>query len=129
MDYLAVLRRDPCSYCGGPAGAADHIVARSCGGEDGWENRTGTCASCNSRKGARPLLLALLGNLPFAPSPPPPSPETATGDVFDRILVDATPEEEEAFWVSFLQFFCPEIETVEDARIFCEAFTEAYAAT
>jgi predicted nucleic acid-binding Zn ribbon protein len=59
-DYAALLRRDPCSYCGGAGGGIDHIVARAREGADGWENLTGTCGRCNSSKCDRPLLEHLL---------------------------------------------------------------------
>jgi hypothetical protein len=60
LDYTELLRRDPCSYCGGPAGHADHIDPVSKGGPSTWDNLTAACKSCNSRKKAKPLLLALL---------------------------------------------------------------------
>jgi 5-methylcytosine-specific restriction endonuclease McrA len=61
QDYAAHLRYDPCSYCGGTAGALDHIVPVVTGGGDNWENVTAACTVCNSRKGAQLLLLAMLG--------------------------------------------------------------------
>lgn len=51
-----VLLRDPCAYCGGVATALDHIVARSRGGQDEWENLTAACAACNGAKRERSLL-------------------------------------------------------------------------
>jgi DNA-binding transcriptional regulator YiaG len=60
MSYLDVLRADPCAYCGGAADTVDHIEPRSGGGPNGWANLTAACRRCNSRKGKRPLLLALL---------------------------------------------------------------------
>jgi 5-methylcytosine-specific restriction endonuclease McrA len=54
-----VLRRDrhTCQYCGTTAGTmtADHIVPRSQGGEDSWENLVCACADCNNRKGDHSL--------------------------------------------------------------------------
>jgi hypothetical protein len=61
------LAHDPCAYCGGrivepwrSVVGADHIVPLSVGGGDDWTNLTACCKSCNSSKGADPLLLALL---------------------------------------------------------------------
>lgn len=59
-DYISILALDPCSYCGGPADAVDHIEASSRGGANVWENLTAACQSCNSRKKDRPLLPYLL---------------------------------------------------------------------
>ena len=67
LAYNAALSRDPCSYCGGPAGETDHIVPRSeAGGNTGLdhaipelENLTAACADCNRAKGGTPLLLYL----------------------------------------------------------------------
>lgn len=57
--YRRALRRDPCSYCGEPAEALDHIVARADSGPDGTSNRTAACHRCNSLKGTLTLLQAL----------------------------------------------------------------------
>jgi 5-methylcytosine-specific restriction endonuclease McrA len=54
------LLRDPCSYCGGTAGEVDHIIPRSKGGSEDWDNLTATCRSCNARKRTIPLLTFLL---------------------------------------------------------------------
>ena len=66
-----VLRRDShrCAYCGRSASTIDHIIPRSRGGEDSWENLVAACHGCNSRKADRTL--AQLGwKLRFAPSKP-----------------------------------------------------------
>ena len=91
MDYYKALRADPCAYCGRPGGEIDHIHARSNGGEDGWENYSGICKTCNARKGrrsvlnfmlARPLMeqvAAIRGEIPPSDAVTPggdPSPET-----------------------------------------------------
>lgn len=55
-DYVAILRNDPCGYCGSTAGDADHITPRSRGGDDCWSNLTAACRRCNSSKNASPLL-------------------------------------------------------------------------
>lgn len=59
LDYEDVVRRDPCSYCGAAGGQVDHVVPIARGGGCGWENQTAACGSCNSSKGARPLVLFL----------------------------------------------------------------------
>jgi 5-methylcytosine-specific restriction endonuclease McrA len=60
QDYYDIVIDDPCSYCGGPTNTVDHIIARSKGGSNEWENFTGACNSCNSRKHNHSLLLSLL---------------------------------------------------------------------
>ena len=59
--WRATLQNDPCSYCAGPGGEADHIVARRSGGRDRWLNLAGACDRCNRAKGSRPLLAFLAG--------------------------------------------------------------------
>ena len=41
----------PCTYCGRPADAWDHVFPWSRGGNDGPGNRVPACTSCNSSKG------------------------------------------------------------------------------
>ncbi len=52
-----LIQRDnySCQYCGykGDKLSIDHIIPRSRGGEDKWENVTTACISCNIRKGDR----------------------------------------------------------------------------
>ena len=60
-DYVAILRNDPCAYCGAPAEVVDHIDAISSGGTNAWDNLTAACRACNSSKHARPLLLWMAG--------------------------------------------------------------------
>lgn len=50
-----VLRRDGqrCGYCGASASTIDHIVPRSRGGADSWENLVACCLRCNNIKGDR----------------------------------------------------------------------------
>ncbi len=52
-----VLQRDQnsCQYCGyhGDKLSIDHIIPRSRGGTDSWENVTTACLSCNVTKGNR----------------------------------------------------------------------------
>nr|WP_313812038.1 HNH endonuclease [Glutamicibacter sp.] len=56
-----VLRRDGfmCAYCGKAANTIDHVVPRSRGGQNTWENLVAACLSCNSRKADK--MLAQLG--------------------------------------------------------------------
>jgi 5-methylcytosine-specific restriction endonuclease McrA len=49
-----ILRRDghQCQYCGvRTALTVDHIIPKSRGGEDTWENLVTACIRCNNRKG------------------------------------------------------------------------------
>lgn len=50
-----VLRRDQhrCGYCNGTANTIDHILPRSRGGADSWENLVACCLKCNNVKGDR----------------------------------------------------------------------------
>jgi 5-methylcytosine-specific restriction endonuclease McrA len=50
-----VLRRDGarCAYCQGHATTIDHVIPRSRGGEDSWENLVACCLGCNNLKGDR----------------------------------------------------------------------------
>lgn len=48
----AVLVRDEyrCQYCGSRADSIDHVVPRSRGGRDVWDNLAAACQPCNSSK-------------------------------------------------------------------------------
>ena len=48
----AVFARDDyrCQYCGNHADSIDHVVPRSRGGRDVWDNLAAACRPCNSRK-------------------------------------------------------------------------------
>lgn len=50
-----VLRRDAyrCAYCAKPASTIDHILPRSRGGADSWENLAACCLRCNNIKSDR----------------------------------------------------------------------------
>jgi 5-methylcytosine-specific restriction endonuclease McrA len=50
-----VLARDGrcCAFCGGAASTVDHVLPRSRGGGNTWENTVAACATCNGRKGDR----------------------------------------------------------------------------
>lgn len=55
QEYIAMLLKDPCSYCGRPGVTTviDHIE-RGRGGT--WENLTAACRACNSGKSKRSML-------------------------------------------------------------------------
>jgi 5-methylcytosine-specific restriction endonuclease McrA len=52
-----ILRRDGhrCMYCGASSISltVDHIIPKSRGGEDSWENLVSACLRCNNRKGSQ----------------------------------------------------------------------------
>jgi len=50
-----VLRRDNqrCGYCSSSATTIDHVLPRSRGGMDSWENLVACCLRCNNTKGDR----------------------------------------------------------------------------
>lgn len=50
-----VLRRDNfrCAYCEHPASTIDHVLPRSRGGANTWENLVACCLRCNNLKGDR----------------------------------------------------------------------------
>ena len=51
-----VMRRDRhrCQYCGSRDRLTiDHVMPRSRGGKDTWENLVAACVPCNNRKGSR----------------------------------------------------------------------------
>jgi 5-methylcytosine-specific restriction endonuclease McrA len=59
-DWEAILRIDPCAYCGGSMEHVDHISSLAFGGEHDWTNLTASCADCNMAKKEKPLLDFLL---------------------------------------------------------------------
>ena len=52
-----IIKRDhhQCQYCGGKSSpmTVDHIVPKTMGGADSWENLVCACVSCNNKKGNR----------------------------------------------------------------------------
>lgn len=51
-----ILRRDnhKCQYCGSSINLTiDHIIPKSRGGDDSWENLVTACVRCNNKKGDR----------------------------------------------------------------------------
>jgi 5-methylcytosine-specific restriction endonuclease McrA len=70
----AVFARDRhrCQYCGSERHlTVDHVVPRSKGGTDTWDNLVTSCAPCNRKKGDRPAHVA---GLSLARKPRPPEP-------------------------------------------------------
>ncbi|MEZ4700874.1 MAG: HNH endonuclease [Rhodothermales bacterium] len=68
-----VLRRDGyrCQYCGNRESlTVDHVLPKSRGGKDTWENLVAACTPCNNRKGNRTPEEARLElrRQPFRPS-------------------------------------------------------------
>ena len=66
-----VLRRDNhrCAYCGKAASTIDHVLPRSRGGADSWENLVACCLRCNNVKGDR-TPQEINWELRFLPRPP-----------------------------------------------------------
>jgi 5-methylcytosine-specific restriction endonuclease McrA len=64
--WKALLRRDPCAYCGRvPSGTVDHVVPSKPRkgdprGREEWVNYAGACERCNVSKGNEKLLFFLL---------------------------------------------------------------------
>ncbi|MGA1362086.1 MAG: HNH endonuclease [Ilumatobacteraceae bacterium] len=52
MSRRAIFARDEhrCGYCGGPADSIDHVMPRSRGGLNVWENVIAACRPCNLTK-------------------------------------------------------------------------------
>ena len=52
MSRRAIFARDEhrCGYCGGPADSIDHVMPRSRGGLNVWENVIAACRPCNLAK-------------------------------------------------------------------------------
>lgn len=52
-----IILRDSnkCQYCGGGRGllTIDHVIPRTLGGDDTWENLVCACSKCNNKKGNR----------------------------------------------------------------------------
>lgn len=79
IPYLARVKLSPkalaardhglCGYCGKPGENVDHIVPRSRGGKNEWENVVWACKPCNHRKADKLLSEAkmILRVKPYAP--------------------------------------------------------------
>lgn len=66
-----VLRRDGwrCAYCSKAANTVDHVLPKSKGGVDSWENLVAACLKCNNAKGDK-FLTDLGWSLKQAPKMP-----------------------------------------------------------
>ncbi len=75
-----VLRRDGhrCGYCAKPAATIDHVLPRSRGGGDSWENLVACCLRCNNAKGDR-TPQEMGWELRWVPQPPRGSQWTVRG--------------------------------------------------
>lgn len=75
-----VLRRDAhrCGYCGKTASTIDHVLPRSRGGKDTWENLVACCLRCNNVKGDR-TPQEMSWDLRVIPAPPRGSSWTVRG--------------------------------------------------
>ncbi len=75
-----VLRRDAhrCAYCGKVASTIDHVLPRSRGGADSWENLVACCLRCNNVKGDR-TPQEMNWELRWVPQPPRGSQWTVRG--------------------------------------------------
>ena len=89
--WQALLRRDPCSYCGavGSSGTVDHVdprsrAARGIGTVHGWVNTVGACARCNGAKRDLGLLAFLHRRRWSGTSVRPGGPARATRRVVRR---------------------------------------------
>lgn len=62
-EYVKVLRRDPCVYCGVRTlrQVIDHIVPVARGGTSRWDNLASACTSCNARKCHKEMLKFFIG--------------------------------------------------------------------
>lgn len=61
--WWAVLRSDPCVYCGRQfkePRTLEHVVPVSLGGSTTWENLSSACQGCNRKRGNTALLLHLI---------------------------------------------------------------------
>lgn len=59
-EYVKIIRKDPCVYCGSLCEHIDHIVPFADGGPTDWSNLAPTCSSCNLRKNRKSVLEFML---------------------------------------------------------------------
>lgn len=90
VNRRGVLRRDDnvCAYCGGFANTIDHVLPRSRGGADSWENLVACCLKCNNVKGDR-TPQEMGWRLRWEPKKPKPQSRFARG--FESDLPDWAP--------------------------------------
>jgi len=62
-EYVALIKGDPCGYCGSASEAVDHIVAVMSGGSGCPQNLAPICKSCNSSKQTKDVLTFMLYRL------------------------------------------------------------------
>ncbi|MEB3298054.1 MAG: HNH endonuclease [Candidatus Sericytochromatia bacterium] len=83
----ALFRRDRhvCQYCGRKGGdlTVDHVMPRSRGGEDSWENLVAACLRCNNRKGDRTPDEA---RMPLVRQPRAPRSVELASDLWARLM-------------------------------------------
>ena len=60
LQWLKALKKDPCCYCGGKGGSIEHIVPRTVLKGTHWENKSGACQKCNSKKSNQKLIWFLV---------------------------------------------------------------------
>lgn len=60
IDYIQIIKHDPCCYCGARPVETDHIIPVADGGSGDWDNLTPACRSCNGTKHSKSLLNFLL---------------------------------------------------------------------
>lgn len=65
-EYVKILRKDPCVYCGASCEHIDHIIPFADGGPTEWNNLAATCADCNLSKNRKSVLEFMLASLPGA---------------------------------------------------------------
>lgn len=58
-EWMQILLKDPCCYCGEPTEHIDHIQPVASDGDSHWSNLTAACSSCNYDKRAKPMMLWL----------------------------------------------------------------------
>jgi HNH endonuclease len=62
-EYVSIIRRDPCAYCGAPMKHVDHVVPFADGGPTDWTNLAPACARCNRRKNWKSVLFFMLSEM------------------------------------------------------------------
>lgn len=98
---MGVFRRDnwQCQYCGKRGNkknlTIDHVIPRSKGGENTYENTVASCVKCNSFKGSKSLEeLARDGDMRLLRKPTNPDLET--------FIKNSYPKDYEEYWRGFI---------------------------
>lgn len=63
VDYIDMILRDPCVFCGAASGSVDHIVPVAKNGTSECNNLAPACLSCNASKRDKSLLEFMLWRL------------------------------------------------------------------